>query len=434
MLRGTHQRLVAQLTSFLTSAILLASCASAPVDTAATQPTAATAKAAKPPHNGPYSIHLLATGHEMELAGDMPEGTTAAIKKMLDAHPTIDVIHLNSNGGELREGYRLSELIRQRHLTTYTSTICASACTIAFLAGSPRYLAQDAWLGFHSSSEEKTGEISAKGNAAFYDMYHAAGLPDDFIAEALKTIPSEIWFPDYGELRSAHVVDDVVDSHRFAVSGIAYWKSATEVDQMLREDELYAAIFDHDKKGYLQVQSLYLTGARLGHRISDIDDNAADVVIDQLLPFYIRKSADAPILRYHRAYVAKLEYLTAHDPLSCAASNFPELGLPRGSGDVHVPQSIKMEIDGALAEVTNSAFEAGREVDKSSDAYMAKMRFFRHLTAENPGVFDVIDHPERSRADPATLCRAVTDFYKGVFDQSPAEAAMILRDFLGSTS
>jgi hypothetical protein len=414
-------------------AALLTGCAEPPARTVDVKTAVAPVKAAKPFRNGPYSIHLLADGHEMELAGDMPEGTTAAIKKMLDTHPTINVIHLNSNGGELREGYRLSELIRQRHLTTYTSTICASACTIAFLAGSPRYLAEDAWLGFHSSSNEKSGEISPDGNVAFYDMYHAAGLPDDFIAQALKTIPSEIWFPSYDELRTAHVVDDVVDSHRFAVSGIAYWKSPAEVDQMLREDDLYAAIFNHDQKAYAQVQSLYLVGARLGHRVNDIDDNAAGVVIDQLLPFYIRKSGDDAILRYQRAYNAKLDYLTEHNPLYCAAINFPELGLPKAGTDVHLPQAIKMEIDEALADVTNSAFEPGRAADKSGDAYMAKIRFFRHLNGDDPGVFDVIDHPERSRDDPATLCRAVADLYKHILEQPPAEAAMILRDFLGST-
>src|SRR5258706_4238702 len=226
--RGARGRNPGQLACIICLTTLLSGCAAAPVQQSAATSASAPVKAAKTQPIGPYSIHVLSNGREMELAGDMPDGTTLAVQKMLDAHPIINLIHLNSNGGELREGYRLSELIKQRHLTTYTATVCASACTIAFLGGSPRYLAEGAWLGFHSSSNERTGEASTKGNTAFYEMYHAAGLPDDFISQALATIPSEIWFPTHDELRMAHVVDDFVNSHKFAESGIAYWKSATE--------------------------------------------------------------------------------------------------------------------------------------------------------------------------------------------------------------
>jgi hypothetical protein len=370
----------------------------------------------------------------MELAGDMPEGTTAAIRKMLDANPKITVIHLNSDGGELREGYRLSELIKQRHLTTYTSTVCASACTIAFLAGSPRYLAEGAWLGFHSSSDKGSEEASAEGNKAFYDMYRAAGLPDDFIAHALSTMPSEIWFPSYDEMRAAHVVHDFVDRSKFATSGIAYWKSAAEVDHMLQEDDLYAAMAAHDATGYARIQEIFLTGAKLGRRIDDIEDDASDVVIDQLLPFYIRKSADEPILRFQRAYVAKLDYLTEHAPQLCAAQMFPELGLPRGDAAHFLPQSIKREIGAALADVAASAFEQGRQSDSSGALYMAKMRYYRHLKAASPEVVDVLDSPVVSRENPAKLCHAVADFHRDVLDQPTTDAAMFARGFWGDTS
>jgi hypothetical protein len=394
---------------------------------------AAKAQAAKARALSPYSIHLLSGGAEMELAGDMPEGTTAAVQKMLDANPSIHVIHLNSDGGELREGYRLSQLIKQRHLTTFTSTTCASACTVAFLAGAPRYLANDGWLGFHSSYRENTEESSPEGNAVFYQLYHDAGLPDDFIAQVLKTAPSDVWFPTHDELVKAHVVENFVDRQKFARSGIAYWQTPAEVDDALRSDDLYVAIFAHDKAAYGQIQALYLTGARLGHRIVDIDDDASTVVIDQFLPRYIKKAADGPVLRYQHAYVAKLDFLTRHAPQACAARAFPELGFPP-TNDTQLPQSLRHEIVEALADIITSAFDHQHEPDKSGQVYMAKVKYFRHLTQTSSDVVEIIDHPNDYRDDPAALCHAATEFYRHVLDQPATDAAMIARDFLGENS
>lgn len=419
---------------FIAAAGLLSGCQAQPPSAMATAPSSTPQRAALPHNLGPYSIHLLSNGDEMELAGDMPKGTTTAVQKLLDAHPSVHVIHLNSGGGELREGYLLAELIQQRHLTTYTSTVCASACTIAFLAGTSRYLADDAWLGFHSSYDKDSGESSPDGNAAFYRAYHAVGLPDDFIKKALGTAPNEIWFPSHDELRQAKAVDKLVDRRQFAESGLAYWHSPAEVDQILKEDDLYAVIAKHDGKAYARVQEIYLTGARLGRRITDIEDDAADVIIDQYLPFYVRRAADDPILRYQRADIAKLDYVTEHNPQPCAAQAFPELGLSRLSTPVRLPQSIRHDMDLALADIITSAFEQPHAPDTSSDVYNAKSKFYRRLDAKDPALVELIDHPENGRDNPTALCGAVTSFYRDILDQPQAEAAVILRDLLGPGS
>ena len=75
-----------------------------------------------------------------------------ALKKLLDAAPGVKVVHLNSIGGRVGEGYQIYQIVRDRKLATYTATDCVSACTIAFLGGSQRYLSSKARLGFHSIS------------------------------------------------------------------------------------------------------------------------------------------------------------------------------------------------------------------------------------------------------------------------------------------
>ncbi|HVJ43627.1 MAG TPA: hypothetical protein VM639_19150 [Dongiaceae bacterium] len=421
----------------LAAAILICGCTpvqtgSSPVQQAFAPPV--TPNTTKTSSLKPYSIHLLSDGTEMELAGGMPEGTADAVQNMLDAHPSIKVIHLNSDGGEMIEGYKLSLLIKQRHLTTYTAATCASACTLAFLGGSPRYLAQGAWLGFHSAARTLGGETWAAGNDALRTLYLQDGLPHAFVDKALQTIPSELWFPTAGELRAAHVIDAVVDNGRFAKSGLAYWASAADVDQALKENDLYAAISAHDTEAYTEIQSVYLSGAKHGGTIAAIDDQASQFVIGTLVPRYIKKASDQAVLRYQRVQVEQLTYLKDLDTGACAAQAFPNLAISQIDYMHELPLTMKREGIAALADIANSAFEQPHAPDSKPAAHAAMLRYIRLLYREAPDVFAVISEPAASRNDPAKLCHAATAFLKGILDQPSEDAAIIARDLMGGTS
>lgn len=382
----------------------------------------------------PFAVHLLSDGTEMELAGGMPEGTAAAVRKMLDAHPGIRVIHLNSEGGEMSEGYLLAQLIKQHRLTTYTSSTCASACTLAFLAGSPRYIAQDAWLGFHSASRTLGGTSLASANDVLRQLYDADGLPSDFIDRALATAPSEIWYPTHDELRAAHAVSDIIDEKRFAKSGLAYWTTMAELDQALKKNALYAAISAHDMTSYAQIKDIYMSGAKSGHSIAELDAAAERLVIGQLVPRYIKRASDAAVLRYQRVQVIQLSYLQQSNPIACAAQAFPTLGITGADYQHALPLSIKKDSLEALADIATSAFAASHALDDTSEAHAAMTDYVRYLYREAPAVFAVIREPSSSRNDPARLCNAATQFLQGVLDRPSKQAAIIARDLMGSNS
>jgi hypothetical protein len=97
--------------------------------------------AAGDPCIGTHALHVLRGGTELELVGGIKAGLTKEVMKLLGANPKIQVIRLEGPGGRIGEAHELRKLIDERGLITYVGSICASACTIAFLGGSQRYLA-----------------------------------------------------------------------------------------------------------------------------------------------------------------------------------------------------------------------------------------------------------------------------------------------------
>lgn len=88
----------------------------------------------------PFTIRTMRDGTEMEIAGGFKYGLTRAARQAMDASPNLKVVHLMSNGGRIGEARELAKLIAGRHLSTYTATVCMSACTLAFIAGHERFL------------------------------------------------------------------------------------------------------------------------------------------------------------------------------------------------------------------------------------------------------------------------------------------------------
>ena len=161
----------------------------------------------------PYKLRFLRNGTEIELAGGMPFGTADALKKLLDAAPAVRIIRLNSIGGRVGEGYQIYEIVRDRQLATYTSISCVSACAIAFLGGSRRYLSNTARLGFHSIS---LGGLDQKDwpdiNSDLRRMLVEHGAPPWFVEKALSTAADSMWYPLNQELIAAKIITQVVDS------------------------------------------------------------------------------------------------------------------------------------------------------------------------------------------------------------------------------
>ncbi len=246
-----------------------------------------------------YSLRIMRGGSEAEIAGGFKYGLARDAAKVFAAAPDLKVVHLNSGGGRLGEAQALARLIRSRGLATYTSASCSSACTLAFLAGQERSLKQGAHLGFHHES--------FAGSEAFDSMrglLRDAGLPSWFIDRAVAASATTMWYPTVEELTQAHVITSVVDSYRFAPSGLGVHPDTRDFEEQLGRTPLFAAIEVGEPAAFRAIVDTfhrgYVEGVPEGRILDDLRTSRIAPLIlahmtyadDQLLADYASLMAD----------------------------------------------------------------------------------------------------------------------------------------------
>ena len=159
------------------------------------------------------SLQISADGKSIILKGAINDGLSESLLNALELAPSVKTVVLQSEGGWVSEGKKLSKVISDRGLNTYIEQECVSACTIAFLAGKERLAASGAKIGFHlfsSIGASSSNDIS--NQIAFADVkeaYTHAGLSPEFIAKVISTPNDKIWYPSYAELMKNGVLTRV---------------------------------------------------------------------------------------------------------------------------------------------------------------------------------------------------------------------------------
>lgn len=131
-----------------------------------------------------------------------------ALEAALGAHPEIRRVVFDSDGGRVFAARSIARIIREHGVDTHVDGICASACTLAFIAGKSRSMAAAARIGFHRYADDgyggiiNTQEEEAKDRATFL----AAGVSAEFAGRMFQADPQDMWFPDQGVLRDAGVL------------------------------------------------------------------------------------------------------------------------------------------------------------------------------------------------------------------------------------
>jgi ATP-dependent protease ClpP protease subunit len=101
------------------------------------------------------------------------------------------VVWLQSDGGSVLTGIQMGEVIRLKGFATFVPERgrCASACALAWLGGSPRYMAARAKIGFHAAYNATSGQETGVGNALVGAYLARIGLPYSAVVYITQASP-----------------------------------------------------------------------------------------------------------------------------------------------------------------------------------------------------------------------------------------------------
>lgn len=138
---------------------------------------------------GPDGIDLISVD------GTFADGDDATFRR-LAAESDRAVVVLNSGGGNLHSGLEIGKAIRLRGFATAVppGALCASACALTWLAGSPRLLDAESKLGFHAAYRLVDGKASESGaaNALVGAYLNQMGLSDRAIVYVTSAPPEGV--------------------------------------------------------------------------------------------------------------------------------------------------------------------------------------------------------------------------------------------------
>jgi hypothetical protein len=149
----------------------------------------------------------------IELTGMISNGDadvfTRAVNQANQAGKSIDLVQLNSAGGNLGEGAKVAATIKFARLSTAVASgaVCASACFLVFAAGERKFAETGALIGVHKASE-RGGVESKKSALATVLMAKFArelGVSSSIVSRMVATPPTQIEWLDARDLHSMGV-------------------------------------------------------------------------------------------------------------------------------------------------------------------------------------------------------------------------------------
>jgi hypothetical protein len=263
-------------------------------------------------------VEVLPGGREVEIRGTLEAGIAARLQEVLQAHPGVRFIHLNSPGGWVTEGERLARVIHARQLGTYTATGCYSACVLAFAAGSPRVLDPDARLGLHSTSGGDADPLVATlGNELYQKVLLRYGVSPGLVAWSTSTPADGLWMPDPRQLVAGHLVDRI-SSDGFSPSGESLAGLAPQASRFEARYPFLEEFRRVDPAGFGRLDRAVRLAFRRGATTAELNRRAADAA-SRIESERLTAVGDSSALRFALALRSAARPLQSSAPAQCMA-------------------------------------------------------------------------------------------------------------------
>jgi hypothetical protein len=369
---------------------------------------------------GKFQFRVLRDATELELSGGLSYRVAREAEKYLDDYPTIRIIHLNSQGGRIREARALARVIEDRKLSTYTSAGCFNACIIPFAAGETRLIRKGTRMAFHQY------EVSANAQSAYEKdrVYLIArrGIDADFVNRIYDTPPDQVWQPSDDEMLKAHFITGYASSNDVAFSGIKV-SDVPQIEQALLQLPLYAALKKSDPAAYKSVLKAVQEGVERGKSLAEI--RAATMpVIERISVEKLPFTSDDAVVEFTNVAIEEMKTLQKKDPALCynfAFSRGDAFDYPR-----LFPAQLNERESDATAGVI-AGYSRDRKVP-TADEFQADFADLGASWAKlYGGDIKLLSAPVPNPADQAKACQLTISLYQLAVSLPEDKAAAVLR-------
>lgn len=138
----------------------------------------------------------------IRVTGPIVQEDAAKFEGIASGYTSAFVV-FDSHGGSVYAALKMGTLIREKRFTTLvgSDTVCASACALAWLGGTTRFMAANAHIGFHAAFMDQNGNkvTVGFGNAMIGAYLAKLGLPDQAIYYVTQAPPDDITWLSYDE-------------------------------------------------------------------------------------------------------------------------------------------------------------------------------------------------------------------------------------------
>jgi ATP-dependent protease ClpP protease subunit len=384
----------------------------------------------------PLTIRVMNQGTEIELQGGLDFGTSVKLKQILANNPSVKIIHLNSQGGRIEEAKKLAAIVKMNKLITYSKTQCSSACPIVFIAGKEKLLGNDAKLGFHSASfGGVSGSEFEELNKELLSQFGKENVSSWFVKKVSKVSSEDVWYPSTEELIKSGVIDKIVDSGNYALSGVTDWKNPTTIDQELQKHEVYKSLNQFDKEGYNVIRDRMIAGIKDGTPLNTISANINNYLFIERLNHYMQLGGDNEVIQYMESQIAQMEYLQTDYPAKCAYYTFPEIFNSNIANDILniVPSEISQQETIAFNLLIKSLSTENYIVDKDEQIKLIT-DVVEKLMAVDETYGNVLSNAIKYKDEPEKLCRVGILLDKEINALPKEKAGSLIRSFYQTES
>lgn len=375
---------------------------------------------------GGFELHTLDGGHEIEFAGAIVHGATAALEETLRRTPQARVVRLHSQGGRIGEGRRLQQAIRRAGLDTYVATRCLSACTIAFLGGRNRYIHDKARIGFHPGRLQGIDDAEMREeNLRLVEDFVRLGVDRSFATRAWLGPSAELWYPSTAELVRSRFATAIA-AGQFALPVMQVDRQ--HVVDLLRETPLYRAVAEHEPELFARLVEINQDAMRGGMREQELMAQM-QALVGPLMGKHLPHASDETLLLYGRTFLAEMKLVTAKGgALACHAHAMGEATAAPFDFEPHLTTAQRQTYL-RLRElaITTGATKTGRRLPPAEITPLLDQLWQRLLQRHPPTLIDEVRALQAGTGEKTRTCAVLEIFYGGILEMPPRSAAGLLR-------